>query len=83
MCLRSTSEENDISQTILRRMLNDLVRHDLIEDKLPLLRTHYGDCRGDWELCIAFDLCPCIEIYPLADYRMRDKWGWKKITHRG
>lgn len=80
MCLRSTSEENDMNQTILRRMLNDLVKHDIIKDELPLLRKNDKSYWDGWEISLAFNLCPCIEIYRRADYRSMDAWGWKRIT---
>ena len=88
MCLRSTSDENDMNQTILRKMLNDLVRRDVIKDSLPLLRKTDGDYPENWDLCIAFDLCPCIELSlddkflctgGRAEYNSVDKWHWKRI----
>lgn len=81
ICLRSTSEENEMDQPLLRRMLNDLVQRGIIKDELPLLRTNYRDCRSDWELSIAFELCPCIEIYQLKDAVLYTEWDWKQITH--
>ena len=77
MCLRSTTEEHNIDQTTLLRMLNDLIKRKLIDDNIPLLRhRNVGYCEG-WDTCIAFDICPCIEI---SVCELKWKW-WQVIPY--
>ncbi len=80
MCLRSTTPEKDISQVTLRRMLNELARHEVIDDDLPLLRKHSVDCESEWEMCIAFDLCSCVELFQTACIDDAFRWRWVVIT---
>lgn len=75
MCLRSTNDASDIHQHVLRRMLNDLIKQKLIDDNIPLLRDAQIGYYEGWDMCLSFDLCPCIEI---AMYAL--KWRWWQVT---
>ncbi len=85
MCMRSTTAACDISQLVLRKILNEMVRKGLIRDELPLARTQDVSYWEGWELSRSFNLCPCIEIWRKT-YHYIDgvvpethKWRWKRI----